>query len=230
MPDAPVVDPKDAGLSPPTNPETPPAPPADPSGDAEGQGSESKPTAPEFLPVFKKRVDTLTAQKRELERENAALKAMVQPTPPQEPNLDQIVQSRAQDLTRQRMIDEASNRTYAAGKEKYPDFDAAVGNVVAAGEVTPAFLEAVTKLPNAADVYYHLGQNPGVAANLLGLDTIPMVLELAQISAKVGKPKLQSKAPAPVTPVAGSGVADVGLRDDIGIEEWMRRREAQLKR
>lgn len=204
-----------------------PAKATDPAGDSAHGGSPSKDPAPE--PWFQKRINALTAQKRETERENAALRAQLaqSKTPPASPDIESLVTQRARELARQQTLNEAANRTYADGKLKYQDFDHAVHSIQAAGEVTPEFLDSVTRLPNAADVYYFLGKNPDQAANILSLDGVPMALELAHLSAKLGKPKGISQAPAPTTTVGGTAGAPAGLTDDLPIAEWIRRREAQ---
>lgn len=217
-------------------PKTPPEG-QQPEGQVKGQqtdpAGETAPGAtpePSRVPWYNKRIDTLTARLKEQERENAALKAQISPpSDPPAPDIDSLVQQRAREYAAQQRIDEAANRTYNAGKTKYQDFDLAVHGVRAAGEITQQFVDAVTRLPNAEDVYYHLGKNPDAAAHLLSLDPVPMALELAQMSAKLGKPKPVSQAPAPTTPVGGS-TQPQGLSDDLPIDEWMRRREAELQR
>ncbi len=55
-----------------------------------------------------------------------------------------------------------------------------------------------------------------------------MASEKQKSPAKVTAP---TEAPKPVTPISSKGQAPkLGLRDDLSIEEWTRRREAQLKK
>lgn len=42
-------------------------------------------------------------------------------------------------------------------------------------------------------------------------------------------PKTVAKAPKPPTPVTKSAPTDTGLRDDLPVEEWLRRRNAQIE-
>lgn len=200
-------------------------------------GTESTPEPKEVRePWFQKRINELTWKAGEAQRKADALAALLEqrgePTPQAQPDIETLVNQRAAVLSRQQAINEAADKTYDVGKSKYADFDSAVNNMrnVADLSQTPHFLEAVTRLPNGADIYYHLGKNLDEAAHVLALSPVQMGLELAKLSASLGKPKPVSKVPEPVSPVGGNAASDDSLRDDLPIEEWMRRRNKQLGR
>lgn len=199
------------------------------------QPNDTEPKEPPREPWFQKRINELTAKYRDEERKRVALEAMLQSRqekPPEaQPDIDALVTQRAREIAQQQAINDAANRTYESGKAKFADFDTAVNNMRNVADLTqhPHFLEAVTKLPNGADVYYHLGKNLDDAAHVLSLPPVHMGLELARLSATLGKPIQTSKAPPPGTPVGGAvGVSD-GLSDDLPIGEWIKRREKQLQ-
>ncbi|OYV49151.1 MAG: hypothetical protein B7X10_02185, partial [Burkholderiales bacterium 21-58-4] len=224
--------PADGSVAPSTaTPETTP-----PNTGTEATPESAEPPKEPREPWFQKRINELTAKYRDEERKRQALEAILQApegtkteTPP--PDLDQLVNARAAQIAAQQALNEAAERTYQAGKGKHADFDAAVQGLSQVADLSqaPHFLEAITKLPNGADVYYHLGKHLDDAAHVLSLSPVNMALELARLSASVAKPASVSKAPPPITPVSGSAGGGSELSDDLPIGEWIKRREAQLK-
>jgi hypothetical protein len=60
-----------------------------------------------------------------------------------------------------------------------------------------------------------------------------MARELTKLEFRLNQPaaaKPVSKAPAPVKPIGASGSADSDLRDDLPLDEWLRRRNKALRR
>ena len=218
----------------------------DPNGQQQPSGQEpqngGQPSEPpaKRVPWFERRIDEVTAARREAERERDALRAMLQQRDPaqQQPSAQQPQPQAqpdpyrlAEEIAQRRALDEAANRTYEAGIAAHGEqFATAVRTLQQVTDLSqkPDFIEAVTSLPNAADVYFHLGSNPDEAAHVLRLPPVKMAMELARLSAQVGKPKPASKASAPITPVGRSSTPSSDLTDDLPIDEWMRRRQAQL--
>lgn len=115
----------------------------------------------------------------------------------------------------------ACNRTFEEGSKEFPDFiDARNTLVETLGDELrskPAFLEAITELPNGHKVFYELGKNPEEAERILQLSPIKMAIEIAKLSEKSAKPappKSVSKAPPPVKPSAGAVETGVRLDDE----------------
>ncbi len=197
----------------------------------------TEPEEPKREPWFLRRIDEVTKARREAERERDALRALIeqkdlipaqksQPTP-----ADPYVL--AKEIAHQQTLNDAANRTYQAGKAAFgADFDAAVQTLQQVADLSQRtdFIETVVELPNAPEVYHFLGKNPDEAAHILALTPAKMALALANISAKVGRPKPQSKAPAPITPVGRSAAPSSELSDDLPTAEWIARREAQLEK
>lgn len=134
-------------------------------------------------------------------------------------------------------VNEKSNQIHKDGTKRFPDFMEAVNAV--AEEVGPLFdqrgkptpvMEAVLDSEKPADLLHFLGKNPDLASELEGLTPAQMGRRIARIEtqmAEQAKPKT-SAAPKPLEPVRG-GASDNELRSDLPMEEWMRRREAQLR-
>lgn len=219
----------------------------DPNGQQQPSGQEQQPEGQQQeppakrVPWFERRIDEVTAARREAERERDALRAMLQqrdPAQQQQPSAQQPQPQAqpdpyklAEEIAQRRSLDEAANRTFEAGVNSHGEaFVTAVRTLQQVTDLSqkPDFIEAVTSLPNAADVYFHLGSNPDEAAHVLRLPPVRMAMELARLSAAVGKPKPASKASAPITPVGRSSTPSSDLTDDMPIDEWMKRRQAQV--
>ena len=201
------------------------------------QDAPQEPEAPKRDPWYLRRIDEVTKARREAERERDALRALVEQrpaatqTPAQQPPADPY--QLAQQIAHQQTLNDAANRTYEAGKAAFGgDFDVAVNTLRQVTDLSQRtdFLEAVTALPNAHEVYHYLGKNPDEAAHVLALSPVKMAIELATVAAKVGRPKPQSKAPAPITAVGRSASPSSDLSDDLSTAEWIARREAQLEK
>lgn len=205
------------------------------SGDPEQQPEDPKTEEPKRDLWYNRRIGELTKARREAERENVALRAMLgkgQQNTTQPDNAPDPYKL-AQEIAKTQSLNDAANRTYSEGKKAYgADFDNAVVTLQQVADLSARtdFLEAVTSLPNAHDVYHHLGTNPDDAEHVLSLSPMKMAIELAKISAKVGRPKPSSKAPAPITPVSKSAGPSADLSDDMPTSEWIRRREEQIKK
>lgn len=135
-------------------------------------------------------------------------------------------------------VTEKSNQIAKEGSKRFPDFMDAVAAV--AEELGPLFdqrgrpapaMEAILDSDKPVDLLHFLGKNPDLASELEGLTPAQMGRRIARLEtqmAEQAKPKT-SAAPKPLEPVKG-GASDNELRSDLSDEEWMRRREAQLKR
>lgn len=193
---------------------------------------------PKHKPWYQQRIDELTRARREAERRAEALQAMYEQGNQQEHSQNQA-QTQQQDpreiakaIAAQERLTEAANRTYEAGKAEYPDFDRAVQQMTQVADLSQRtdFLEAVTSLPNAHKVYHHLGTNPDEAAHILSLPPMKMAMALADVSARVGKPRAQSKAPAPISPIGKSAAPSSELSDDLPMDVWLARREETARK
>lgn len=94
----------------------------------------------------------------------------------------------------------------------------------------PDIFEALTALPNAADVYFELAGDLDHMAEVLTLPPVQLGMELARLSAKAGtspKGPSVSRAPAPIAPLDGAAPEAEDLTK-VPMEEYARTREAQM--
>lgn len=116
------------------------------------------------------------------------------------------------------------------GSEKYEDFETVVGEL----KPTSPWAIAIMQSENSADVAYYLGQNIKEAQKIVAMNPVAQIYEIGRVSAKLlaspPTPKLASKAPAPITPVQGTAVADTEITDDMPMDKFIRMRNKQLGR
>jgi hypothetical protein len=125
----------------------------------------------------------------------------------------------------------AVSNVRAQGSEKYPDFNEVINNQALPDftTVAPAFKQVLFSMPEAADVVYYLAKNPTEAFQLMAMPVPHAIAQLgnikAQLSAQPKKPSQQ-----PIQTITGGGGFKPGLSDELPINEWMKRREAQLRK
>jgi len=119
----------------------------------------------------------------------------------------------------------------AKAAEKYEDFEE-----VAFSDslpVTDAMAVAMRELKAGPEIAYWLGKHPAEARRIASMSAVAQVVEIGKIEDRISedsKPKREvSKAPAPIQPIGKAKASDNELRDDLPMDEWVRRREAQLK-
>jgi len=134
-----------------------------------------------------------------------------------------------QDQVRQQLVTAWEEKVERA-EDKYEDFSSVVG------ELKPdnAFTAAIMDAENGEDVAYHLAKNPKEARRIAALPPLSQAREVGKLEAKLqaepAKPKTPSKAPAPITPLAGSGATpgSDAPSDDDDMASWMKKRQKQV--
>lgn len=193
-------------------------------------------------PWFQKRIGELTREKyegrrdAELARQEAAQLrdqlARVQQGEQVQPNQlpATAVEEAARRMLAEKSFNEACNKVYATGKEEFSDFDAAVANLQMVG-MNREFLEFTAASDAGAKLIHHLGKDLDEAARISTLPPVLMARELTRLELKLNQPhaKPVSKAPAPITPIAGSGVSskDPAEMSDAEFAKWRRSQIAQ---
>lgn len=141
--------------------------------------------------------------KAEMDRREEAERALQQ----------QIMQERMESLNEQKL----------SARERYADFD----QVFESAYIPQHVADMVIESDQAADVAYHLGKNPVVARQIAQMPPLAAARELGRIEAQMSapKPRTQSKAPEPITPVrpAASAAKDP---DKMSSDEYRAWREA----
>ena len=210
VPDAPIADPSPAQADPPA-------------------------TEPQDKGGVQKRIDTLTKDKYDAERDAAYWKGMAEsksapaptPTPEVPKELDphdfdsdadylKAVAKQTRDEIRSEFAGEkaatqasesqrAVMSEYGKGRAKYADFDA-----IALSKSLPInqdmFDASVGE--NMSEILYHLGKNPAEAARISALPKIQQIKEIGRIESAVTanpNPKTVTTAPNPPSTIAGGG-------------------------
>lgn len=135
---------------------------------------------------------------------------------------------RARQETQQRLATFESELKKAAAK--YEDFD----EVVRAPEnafFNGSLLDALTDLGAVgAEIAYHLGKHPDEGWRLSNLKPVALGRELSKLEAQFSEP-VKSNAPRPIKPLSGAGGSPRSDEpsDKDSPEEWLRKRQAQLR-
>jgi hypothetical protein len=88
---------------------------------------------------------------------------------------------------------------------------------------------------NGDEIAYHLAKHQKEAMRIAALDPLSQAREIGFLSAKLAaeppKPKVPSKAPAPITPLAGksAGASDLPLDTDDP-KTWQEKENARLRK
>ena len=132
-------------------------------------------------------------------------------------------------------LDEVMER----GREVHEDFDSLVMDKNLT--LTPDMVSAILQTENAAEIFYHLGQNPDVAASIADMTSAKAAVEIGKLDARLGtppkkeekkeekkekvvEPKSGPKAPPPINPVKTDGVVEK-RPEDMSPKEYRAWRE-----
>jgi len=113
----------------------------------------------------------------------------------------------------------------AEAKGRYADFDqVALANDL---PVTEAMGELIMTSEAGPDVLYHLGQNRALAAQIAGLNAVEAARAIGRIEASLSrpKPKTETNAPPPISPVRGSAGASLNA-DKLSMEDYIAARKS----
>lgn len=117
----------------------------------------------------------------------------------------------------------------AQGMEQFPDFEQVVNNPALPNlpSVNRAVVDALLEDPALA---YYYGKHPDEAWQIAGMPPARAVMEVGKVAAKLAAtPAKTVTAPAPPATVGGNQRASNEPSDRDSIEEWVRKRNAQLR-
>jgi hypothetical protein len=181
---------------------------------------------------------------RKAERNNAKLYAKLtsietqaQEGQTQEKQSTDSVEVRAEAM----VFTKTANALVKEGKSQHADYmdvlsdlRAEVGEFVQPNGLPTTFMKAVLEVvdtkPEQTKLLYHLGKNPELAEELADLSPYQLAIRLDRIKTGLAEkqtPKI-SNAPKPLVPVKAQS-SDSDLGPNLSDQEWLRRREAQLK-
>jgi hypothetical protein len=182
------------------------------------------------------RIDDLTRQRREAERQAEYWKARaIQAVDPNSLDYEEGIAERVAQRHRQEQADTAKETvgqlaveafTYreTVAREKFADYDAVARNPNV--PITSVMAEIIRDSDVGPDLAYHLGKNVAEAARIAALPQNRQAVELGRLEARITAPKaLPNRAPAPVEPV--SAIAAGGSKDPgkMSFEEFKAWRE-----
>jgi hypothetical protein len=192
---------------------------SEPSGDQPGDDAAAKPKRKHWAT---ERIDDLTRQRREAERQAEYWKARAgQTVDPNTLDYEEGIAERVSQRNRQEQADtakataeqlagEAFNYRETIARERFADYETVTRNPSV--PITPAMAEIIRDSDVGPDLAYHLGKNVTEAARIAALPVNHQAVELGKLEARVTAPKpLPDRAPAPVQPV--SGIAAGGSKD-----------------
>lgn len=197
-------------------------------------------------PWFQKRIGELTREKYEARRAAEEAKqqaeqyrqylAQIQQGDheAEKPEVDvrTLAQQEAARMVAEQRFNETCNKVYSDGKAEFQDFDRAVANLQMVG-VNREFLELATTSDVGAKLLHHLGTDLDEAARIISLPPVQMARELTKLEIKLGQPaaKPVSKAPAPITPIAGGSAVskDPSEMTDAEFAKWRKAQIAQRR-
>jgi hypothetical protein len=140
---------------------------------------------------------------------------------------------RSQSQQRQAQTFKAKEAAFAATVDDYADkvYDPSV-------PISAAMAEAIADSDIGPMLAYHLADNREVAARIAALSPVQAARELGKIEAQLSAPKQKpvTKAPPPPPKIQGTGSDDMPVKasdpesDKLEINEWMRRRDLEVKR
>jgi hypothetical protein len=195
---------------------------------------------PKQVPWFQKRIDEVTRQKYEAQREadylRGRLEAATQPQQPAPaetpPTLEQFDydEPRYQAATAQyfeKAAERAAERVLesrTAKEREKAQIDTAsarlsqghakhqdFADVVHDIPLTEAVQELLVNAENAADVLYAVGKDPSEARRIFSLPKYMQAVELGKVSARLETPAAKSSKPIPPAPPATVGAVSAGL-------------------
>lgn len=130
--------------------------------------------------------------------------------------------NQAQELETQRIKERITSleEQKAEARSTYTDFDQTFADAYIPKHVAQILIDS----DQAADIGYHLGKNPALARQIAALPPLAIARELGRIEAKLTmpKPKTQSAAPDPITPVKPGGLSrkDPGAMSPQEFAKW----------
>jgi hypothetical protein len=207
------------------------AEPVEAQAEAETGEGDPEPERPARKDWRQQRFDKLTAERKAAEERAAAAEERAKalealygnqdaPEGAERPKLytEAEVQARAKEVARITDLNTRADRLFDDGSTKFgKDWTARIAQVNEAFGSDLAqradIFDAITKLPNAADVYYALGGDLDHLAHVLDLSPVELGMELKGLSDKLAKPKAApiSRVPPPIRPLERNNIEDMPL-------------------
>ena len=162
--------------------------------------------------------------------------------------------AKAEAADREHEVAESYRERLEAFAEDHDDYNLVVSKIKVNQSVSAGVTAAIMEDENGPAMAYYLGQNPDVVEHINSLSMAGAVKYLGRLAERLfpekadseddeqketaetesaepaPKPKIAAQAPAPIKPVKKSAPTATGLADDLPMDQWMKRREAQLRK
>jgi len=206
-----------------------------------------------------RRIDQLTAQLRQKERELEEARSKSTQTPAAEPKREDfddyesyvkaVARHEAKEAAAERLAEadskakerearaqeENQQRSFAEARESVLEKGAeayADFEVVTTNEdlsITPVMADALLISEKGHELWYHLGKNPELADRIADMHPMQQLMELGRIEATLSGRK-PSAAPRPTTTLNPRGSSANALSDKLSVEDWMKRRREEVRK
>lgn len=220
---------------------------------------EPKPEHRKNRRTFEKRIDQLTAQLRQKERELEAARTQSTPKPEAAPKREDFddYESYIEAKAEYKALQAAEKRLAEAeklAKERESQaqeihaqtqfMEARERTLDKGGElypdfeqvvsqedlsITPVMADAILLSDKGHELWYHLGKNPEEADRIAGLPPAKQLMELGRLEVTLSGKK-PSSAPKPTTTINPRGANANALSDRLGIDEWMKKRREEVRK
>lgn len=127
----------------------------------------------------------------------------------------------------QQAFAEARDSTLERGVELYPDFEDVTTDEGLV--ITDAMAEVILNSKRGHELWYHLGKHPEIAESIAAMSPLLQATELGRLESTLSGKKA-SAAPKPTTTVNSRGATSNALSDNLPLEEWMKRRQEQVRK
>lgn len=183
------------------------------------------------------RIDELTRQRREAERQAEFWKAKAEKIQDLD-SLEYDDQIAERVLIRNRR-EQGETAAESAGslaqeifdirqdeaRERFPDYDAVALNPKV--RITPGMAQVIQDSELGPDIAYQLGKNPAEAVRIAALPAHRQAAELGKLEARISAPKrLAKQPPDPVQPVNGIKAGGAKTPEEMSFTEYRAWREA----
>ena len=135
----------------------------------------------------------------------------------------------------QKKVSAAWEKSKESAMEKYPDWEevAMSDKVSISPAMAVAMMEVNRVKGNAGEIAYYLGKNPAEAERIAKLEANEDILiEISELSAKLKLAPVErkvSQAPKPPKPITGSRETVERADEELPMEEYAAKRQAQLR-
>lgn len=239
-----MTDEQDPPVEQPQEPQTPPQESPVPEPSPPPQEPPKEPTSPpaqQQTDWRDRRIAQLTRQLHELRGRQQEPQPGQQPQPSQD-EISRQIEERATAIAAANEFTRRCNEAAEAGRQVFPDFDQRVAQLKKTvdandGQQVQAyntFLSAALETGQAPQIIHQLAGDLNEAGRILSLSPVKMAVELAKMALKPAPQ--QSQAPRPINPVgtAPSNRSpilpdDPDRADGLSIDDWMRRRDEQVR-